>query len=189
MDARECDGRRHEAMTGGASMRQVRRGGRGPAPSPAFITWAMYPLGLCHVPIHHLRSLILPHPIWPGTLQPWAFTCPRPSSPQTRTPSSGAHTCATDTGGERNKRALVGGSICKPRRQEGLSLLSKGQGSVMEVNRRPSMRGIIHNPKPTAHSQTYRTGEPRARHHHPPSLSPAVLLAVSTSSAVEYVIA
>lgn len=54
----------------------------------------------------------------------------------------------------------------------GGALLSKGQSWKSTGGH--AMRGIIHYPKPTAHSQTYRTGEPRARHHHPPSLSPAV---------------
>lgn len=83
--------------------------------------------------------------------------------------------------------ALVGGSIASHAARRGSPL----QGPRVGHGSQQAAINEGHHPlsKPTAHSQTHRTGEPRTRHHHPPSLSPAVLLAVSTSSAVEYVIA
>lgn len=131
MDARECDGRRHEAMTGEHAASTARRARPSSCLSPSNLGYVPFRPLPCSNTSTYQVSLILPHPIWPGTLQPWAFTCPRPSSPHTRTPSSGAHTCATDTGGERNKTragSSSGGFHRKPRRQEGLSSpRTKGQ--------------------------------------------------------------
>lgn len=183
MDARECDGRRHEAMTGEHAASTARRARPSSCLSPSNLGYVPFRPLPCSNTSTYQVALILPHPIWPGTLQPWAFTCPRPASPHTRTPSSGAHTCATDTGGERNKTragSSSGGSIASHAARRGSPL----QGPRVSHGSQQAAINEGHHPlsKPTAHSQTYRTGEPRARHHHPPSLSPAVSLAVIDES-------
>lgn len=184
MDARECDGRRHEAMTGEHAASTARRARPSSCLSPSNLGYVPFRPLPCSNTSTYQVSLILPHPIWPGTLQPWAFTCPRPSSPHTRTPLlARTHVRQKQTRagkGTREQVALVGGSIASHAARRGSPL----QGPRVSHGSQQAAINEGHHPlsKPTAHSQTYRTGEPRARHHHPLSLSPAVLLAVIDES-------